>query len=145
MTDFKDLGGVKITGFISPTDTNDTYAVTDPLYGVDSLRNVDLLSDLEEELATHKEKLSEESVSVIQDMLTDLKTLGSKIKEHGTRADNIVKNMLLHSQEASVEKDLVNIVPIIEDNYQIALQSFLDAHGKFELTLEKDFDIKKPK
>jgi len=34
-------GGVKITGFISPTDTADTYAVIDPVYGVDSLRNVD--------------------------------------------------------------------------------------------------------
>jgi len=33
-------GGVRITGFISPTDTQDTYAVIDPVYGVDSLRNV---------------------------------------------------------------------------------------------------------
>lgn len=39
MADFGPLGGVKVTGFISPTDTNDTYAVIDPLYGVDGLRN----------------------------------------------------------------------------------------------------------
>jgi hypothetical protein len=32
-------GGVRITGFISPTDTNDTYPVIDPIYGVDGLRN----------------------------------------------------------------------------------------------------------
>ena len=40
MADFGPLGGVKITGFISPTDTNDLYAVIDPLYGIDGLRNV---------------------------------------------------------------------------------------------------------
>jgi hypothetical protein len=40
MADFGPLGGVKITGFISPTDTNDTYAVIDPLYGIDGLRNI---------------------------------------------------------------------------------------------------------
>lgn len=39
MTDFGPLGGVKVTGFISPTDTNDTYAVIDPWYGIDGLRN----------------------------------------------------------------------------------------------------------
>jgi hypothetical protein len=39
MADFGPLGGVKVTGFISPTDTNDTYAVIDPWYGIDGLRN----------------------------------------------------------------------------------------------------------
>lgn len=33
-------GGVKITGFISPNDSLDTYAVTDPFYGLGSLRTV---------------------------------------------------------------------------------------------------------
>ena len=39
MADFGPLGGVKVTGFISPTDTLDTYAVIDPWYGIDGLRN----------------------------------------------------------------------------------------------------------
>lgn len=33
-------------GFISPTDTNDTYPVIDPLYGIDGFRNVNLITDL---------------------------------------------------------------------------------------------------
>ena len=33
-------------GFISPSDTTDLYPVIDPLYGIDGLRNVDNLSDL---------------------------------------------------------------------------------------------------
>jgi hypothetical protein len=46
MTDFSKVGGVGIMGFISPMDTLDTYAVTDPLYGIDGLRNVDQETDL---------------------------------------------------------------------------------------------------
>jgi len=33
-------GSIPVTGFIGPTDTADTYAVTDPIYGIDGLRNV---------------------------------------------------------------------------------------------------------
>ncbi len=40
-------GGVQITGFISPTSSGDTYATHDALYGRDGLRNIDLLSDLD--------------------------------------------------------------------------------------------------
>ena len=46
MSDFSKVGGVGIMGFISPMDTLDTYAVIDPLYGIDGLRNVDQESDL---------------------------------------------------------------------------------------------------
>ena len=46
MSSFSLSGGVEVMGFISPTDTNDTYPVIDPLYGIDGFRNVNLLSDL---------------------------------------------------------------------------------------------------
>ena len=47
MSSFSLSGGVEVLGFISPTDSLDTYAVIDPLYGVDGFRNVNLLSDLD--------------------------------------------------------------------------------------------------
>jgi hypothetical protein len=46
MSSFSLSGGVEVMGYISPTDTNDTYPVIDPLYGIDGFRNVDLISDL---------------------------------------------------------------------------------------------------
>lgn len=47
MGSFSLSGGVEVFGFISPSDTTDTYPVIDPLYGIDGLRNVDFLSDLD--------------------------------------------------------------------------------------------------
>ncbi len=46
MTKFSSLGGVGILGFLSPENTNDTYAVIDPIYGVDGLRNVGSIEEL---------------------------------------------------------------------------------------------------
>ena len=46
MADFSLSGGVEVTGFISPTDTTDTYPVIDTLYGIDGLRNVNNLTQL---------------------------------------------------------------------------------------------------
>ena len=33
-------GSVAVTGFIAPTDSTDTYPVTDPIWGIDSLRSL---------------------------------------------------------------------------------------------------------
>lgn len=46
MGSFSLSGGVEVFGFISPSDTTDTYPVIDPLYGIDGLRNVNTLTDL---------------------------------------------------------------------------------------------------
>jgi hypothetical protein len=46
MSRFDLVGGIGVMGFISPMDTNDTYAVIDPIYGVDGLRNVPSIDDL---------------------------------------------------------------------------------------------------
>ena len=46
MSNFELIGGIGIMGFISPMSTEDTYAVIDPIYGVDGLRNVSAVEDL---------------------------------------------------------------------------------------------------
>ncbi len=46
MAEFSSYGGVGIMGFISPMDTLDTYAVIDPLYGIDGIRNVENETEL---------------------------------------------------------------------------------------------------
>jgi hypothetical protein len=39
-------GSIPVTGFIAPTDTADTYAVTDAIYGIDGLRNVPTYTEM---------------------------------------------------------------------------------------------------
>jgi hypothetical protein len=46
MGSFELIGGVGILGYLSPMDTEDNYAVIDPIYGIDGLRNVNTLEHL---------------------------------------------------------------------------------------------------
>lgn len=46
MTNFIKIGGVGVMGYISPIATDDTYAVIDPLYGIDGFRNVETIDDM---------------------------------------------------------------------------------------------------
>tara|TARA_R110002050_G_scaffold79261_5_gene169356 strand:- start:6181 stop:7056 length:876 start_codon:yes stop_codon:yes gene_type:complete len=41
MSDFSEIGGVPVLGFISPADTRDEYAVTDPLYAIGGFRIIE--------------------------------------------------------------------------------------------------------
>jgi hypothetical protein len=47
MMSFSLSGGVEVFGFISPSEPTDTYPVIDPIYGIDGLRNVDTILDLD--------------------------------------------------------------------------------------------------
>ncbi len=121
--------------------TGIAHEIKNPLNFVNNFSDlsIELVSELSEELNANKDNLSKDALGMIEDILNDLKINCAKIKEHGTRADNIVKNMLLHSQESGVQKEMVDVKALLEENYQIALESFRNTQGKFELLLDKQF------
>lgn len=121
--------------------TGIAHEIKNPLNFVNNFSaiSVELISELEAELEANKDKWDPKSLEYINEILSDLKTNSAKIKEHGERADNIVKNMLLHSQEAGVQKDVIDLKPLVDDNTQIAIQSFSERQGKFDVTVQKNY------
>jgi nitrogen-specific signal transduction histidine kinase len=63
-----------------------------------------------------------------------------KVVQHGKRADAIVKNMLLHSQQGSGEYRAVDINTIVEESLNIAYQAARAEKQGFKVTLERSFD-----
>ncbi len=122
--------------------TGIAHEIKNPLNFVNNFSDIsiELVDELNQELKANEDKLAPDALKYIQDILEDLKTNCSKIKEHGVRADNIVKNMLLHSQEAGVEKEMIDLKNMMEDNIQIALESFRATAGKFDIKLDKNYD-----
>mgnify|MGYP003353576363 CR=1 FL=1 len=49
-------GSIPLTGFIAPSDTADTYAVLDPLFGIDGLRNVNSLGNVRYDYSSNSQK-----------------------------------------------------------------------------------------
>ncbi|MBB4372378.1 GAF domain-containing protein [Bradyrhizobium sp. cir1] len=63
-----------------------------------------------------------------------------KIVQHGTRADSIVKNMLLHSREGSGERRSADINAIIEESLNLAYHGARAEKAGFNITLERNLD-----
>ncbi len=120
--------------------TGIAHEIKNPLNFVNNFSeiSVSLVTELQEELSTVKEKIGESVASYIDEILGDLKINCSKIKEHGERADNIVKTMLMHSQEAGVQKEMIDVKTLMDENLQLAQDSF--QQGKFELQIERNYD-----
>lgn len=121
--------------------TGIAHEIKNPLNFVNNFSDlsIGLLKELQEEFQANRDKIPPASLQTLEDIINDLTVNSSKIKEHGERADNIVKTMLLHSQEASVQKELINVVTLIENNLHIAIESFKASYKNFDVTIEKNY------
>jgi signal transduction histidine kinase len=63
-----------------------------------------------------------------------------KVVQHGTRADSIVKNMLLHSREGSGEHRPTDVNALLEESLNLAYHGARAEKPQFNVTLERDFD-----
>jgi signal transduction histidine kinase len=57
-------------------------------------------------------------------LMDDLKTNQEKIREHGKRADSIVKNMLQHSRASSQKKEPVQFNSVVEEYVKLSYHGF---------------------
>ena len=63
-----------------------------------------------------------------------------KVVQHGKRADSIVKNMLLHSRQASSEHQPADINALLEESLNLAYHGARAEKQGFNVTLERSFD-----
>lgn len=121
--------------------TGIAHEIKNPLNFVNNFSeiSIELIEELSEAFIQDKANLKNETLENVDDLLKDLKMNCVKIKEHGERADTIVKTMLMHSQEIGVQKEMVHIENLMTENLQIALEAFQTTHGKLEVHLEKQY------
>ncbi len=73
------------------------------------------------------------------EIISDLKVNLTKIEEHGKRADNIVKGMLLHSKSTKGEKQLTDISLLCEQSLNLAFNSISTNFPALDCTVVKNF------
>jgi len=69
-----------------------------------------------------------------------LKNNLAKVVQHGSRADSIVKNMLLHSREGSGERRPADINALVEESLNLAYHGARAEKSSFNIALRRDFD-----
>ncbi len=115
------------------------HEIQNPLNFVNNFS--ELNSELTQELI---EAAQAGDIGIIRELASDLISNQGKILHHGKRADNIVKNMLLHAQTGSAERELTNINLLTDEHLQLAYHAFKAKDKTLDATLETDFDPQLP-
>ncbi len=117
------------------------HEIKNPLNFVNNFSdlNLELFEELRELIPTDSVN-NDDIVAILSDIEANLK----KIFEHGTRADGIVKSMLLHSRGGSGEKELIDINLLVKEYVNLAFHgmraSKTPINVAIELELQEDLE-----
>jgi len=118
------------------------HEIKNPLNFVNNFAELsaELTEELLEELDSQKERLDPESTEYIEEILSDLEQNVKKINEHGKRADNIVRGMLMHSRGQGNERQLTDINTLLAEYVNLAFHGMRAKDSSFNITIETDYD-----
>jgi signal transduction histidine kinase len=118
------------------------HEIKNPLNFVNNFAelSIELMQELQEDLAAQKDRLDEKTFSRIEDTLTDLEHNSKKINEHGKRADSIVRGMLLHSRGKSGERMPIDINTLLDEYVNLAYHGLRAQDSSFNIAIKTDYD-----
>jgi signal transduction histidine kinase len=91
---------------------------------------VDLVADLKEDLARGMD---------VEDLLADLTGNAEKIRQHGQRADNIVRGMLMHSRGSAGQLEEGDLNAVLDQAAMLAYHGLRAKDNTFNVTIEKRY------
>jgi len=100
--------------------------------------NTDLLAEIKEKLTA--EELKAEFSADMNELVKDLTYNQEKIRHHGKRADNIVKNMLQHTRRHDGVMELTDLNELADEYLKLSLNGFRSKHKSFHCTFKNFFD-----
>lgn len=120
------------------------HEIKNPLNFVNNFSelSMDFIQEIEEEL----EKLADSSEKEnIMELLSDVKSNLHKIKHHGSRADSIVKSMLMHSRGGTGTMDPTNLNDLIREYVNLAFHGMRANKNPINVEIKLDLDENLPK
>ncbi len=106
--------------------------------------SVDLLQDLQQSLTPARTQLSPDDSSYVDEIVGDLTVNLQKIREHGKRADSIVRGMLAHSRGGSGQRETVDLNALVSEAVSLAYHGLRAQDSTFNIALESEYDRTMP-
>jgi signal transduction histidine kinase len=119
------------------------HEIQNPLNFVNNFSNltVELAEELKEDIDTvQRNGEAGDDISAIVTQIDGLIEIQQKILHHGIRAEQIVRNMLLHSRGSSGEKESADINMLVEETVSLAYQGMLGKSRNFECKLQLELE-----
>ncbi|HYE58242.1 MAG TPA: ATP-binding protein, partial [Rhodothermales bacterium] len=114
------------------------HEIKNPLNFVNNFAQ--LTEELADELVQERTVKPDLRIADVEDLIADLKSNAARIREHGQRADSIVKNMLAHSRGSTSTKEAVNLNALIDEYTNLAYHGMRAQRPDFTCTVERAFD-----
>jgi signal transduction histidine kinase len=102
--------------------------------------SVDLLQDLQQALTPARPQLTPDDSSYLDEIVGDLTINLQKIREHGKRADSIVRGMLAHSRGGSAQREKVDLNSLVAEAVNLAYHGLRAQDSTFNIALEGEYD-----
>lgn len=120
------------------------HEIKNPLNFVNNFSelSMDFIQEIEEEL--DKLAKSPEKENILE-LLSDVKSNLLKIKHHGSRADSIVKSMLMHSRGGTGTMDPTNLNDLIREYVNLAFHGMRANKNPINVEIKLDLDETLPK
>jgi len=116
------------------------HEIKNPLNFVNNFSAVssELIDELQETL---KEiPFADKVRAEINELTATLRDNLDKVVQHGTRADAIVKNMLLHSHQGSGERRPIDVNALVQESFSLAYHGARAEKKNFDITVEQSLD-----
>ncbi len=120
------------------------HEIKNPLNFVNNFSelSLDFIQEIEEELSKLSDSLEKEN---ILELLSDVKSNLNKIKHHGSRADGIVKSMLMHSRGGAGTMELTNLNDLIREYTNLAFHGMRANKNPINVDIRLELDESLPK
>ncbi len=121
------------------------HEIKNPLNFVNNFSDLslELITETREELSTLSDQLSAEDLKKVKEahqILNDLEENLRKIHKHGTRADSIVKSMLLHSRGGNGVMEPTDLNALIEEYANLAFHGMRAGKNPINVTIKQELD-----
>jgi signal transduction histidine kinase len=100
----------------------------------------ELMDELKSALEAPIASLDDDARQDAQDLFDDLSAFLLKIREHGERADSIVKGMLSHAREEVDATHPTDLNALLEESLNLAYHGARAENPSFNVTLERELD-----
>ena len=114
------------------------HEIKNPLNFVSNFANVSI--EMADEIDDLMKKQDDLDLEEIRSILDDLRTSLGKIKEHGKRADNIVRSMLEHSRSKEGEWRKTNLNALLKQYVELSYHALRAEDNSFNAEMKEDLD-----
>ncbi|GAB4182454.1 MAG: hypothetical protein Fur006_18310 [Coleofasciculaceae cyanobacterium] len=118
------------------------HEIKNPLNFVNNFAELsaELTQELLEEIENQKDRLDTETTDYLEEILNDLTQNVKKINEHGKRADNIVRGMLMHSRGKGGDREPTDLNALLAEYINLAYHGMRAKDSSFNITIDTHYD-----